>query len=124
MQKQKSVSWGWIIFWCIFFFPVGVYLIFERLKIDKTATLNNSKTVITISYVLMFFSLASLTSIPTEGSSMILAFFVYGLGGAWLYRVGKKMKAAGERYKKYITLIINQNITMVDSIAHSLNLTY
>lgn len=124
MQNQKKVSWGWIIFWCLFFFPVGIFLIFSRLKSDKAATLNNSKTVLTISYVLMVFSLVSLTAIPTEGSTMISAFLVYGIGGAWLYRVGRKMKATGERYKKYITLVINQNMTVIDSIAPSLGLTY
>lgn len=124
MQKNRTVSWIWIIFWCVFFFPVGVFLIYKKINSDKTATLNNSKTVFTISYVLLAFSIIYVTMIFSEGVSMITAALVTGAGGIWLNRIAKKMKTNGEKYKKYITLVINQNMTEIDNIAPALNVSY
>lgn len=124
MQKNKSVSWVWIIFWCVFFFPVGVFLIFKKINSDKTATLNNSKTVFTISYVLFAMSIIYVTMIFSEGASMIAAALLTGAGGIWLNIIAKKMKINGEKYKKYITLVINQNVSEIDNIAPAVNVTY
>lgn len=124
MQKNKTVSWGWIIFWCVFFFPVGIFLIFKKINSDKTATLNNSKTVLIISYVLFVFSIIYVTMIFSEGTSMIAAALLTGVGGIWLNIIAKKMKVNGEKYKKYITLVINQNVSDIDNIAPAVNVTY
>jgi hypothetical protein len=45
MSNKKNLSWGWIIFWIIIFWPVGIFFLFKKLNDDKTAILKNSKTV-------------------------------------------------------------------------------
>lgn len=45
MSNNKTMSWGWIIFWIIFFWPVGLIFLFQKLGRDKLAVLKNSKIV-------------------------------------------------------------------------------
>lgn len=124
MEKKKTMSWGWIIFWCIFFWPVGVYFLFKKLSSDKAATLQSSKKVSIIAYVLIGIGVISLAgSAQTEPSTSGVA-VLFVIGGVWLFFVARKMKANGEKYKKYINLVINQKITDIDNIAASMGVNF
>lgn len=124
MQNKKTMTWGWIIFWCIIFWPVGLFFLFKKLSGDKSATLNNSKTVSIISYVLIGMGVIYLLMTFTEDSSMIIAALIFGGGGIWVNRVAKRMKINGEKYKKYISLVVNQQLTEIDNIAPAVGVTY
>lgn len=121
---RKPTSWGWIIFWFIFFWPIGLILLIKRLAVDKSATLNNGKTVAVISYILIGIGVIYLIMAFTEESSLSIAAVLFIGGGIWVNRVAAKMKHRGDRYKKYIDLIVNQNQTAVDSIASAVGVTY
>ena len=73
--REKPTSWGWIIFWFIIFWPVGLYLLIKRLRSDKSATLERDriKTLTTLSYVLMGFGAIYLIMTFTEDTNMLLA---------------------------------------------------
>ncbi len=124
MSNSKTMSWGWIIFWFILFWPVGIFFLFKKLSGDKTATLKNSKTVSIISYVLIGFGAIYLVMTFTEDSSMFVAALLFGGGGIWVNRVAKKMKVNGVKYKKYISLVVNQFMTQIDNIASAAGVSY
>ena len=121
--KKKPISWIWIIVGFICFWPVGIVLLFIRLTSDKTATLKNSRTVAIISYVLMglgAFNLLMAFADPFFFSSVLL----FGGGGVAVFFVARNMKRNGEKYKKYIAIVINQGHTAIDNIAAMANVSY
>lgn len=123
-SKQKSTSWGWIIFWFVIFWPVGIFLLLKKLNSDKTATLEKGKTVTIISYVLIGFGVIYFLMAITEDIGMMMPALLFGGGGVWVNQIARKMKRSGERYKKYINLIVNHSQTNIDYIASTLELPY
>lgn len=124
MQKNKTMSWGLIIFLCIIFWPVGLFFLFKKINADKSATLQSSKKVFIISYVLIAMGVIYLAgSAEKEPSSSGVA-VLFIIGGIWLFVVARKMKANGEKYKKYISIVINQRLFDIDNIASSVGVTY
>jgi len=113
---KKPLSWGWIIFWCIFFWPVGLFLVFQRANTDRSAILKNSKTVRIISFVLMGFGAVYLV-LSFTNSDFLAATVLLGGGGVWLFITSRNMKEKAEKYKKYIDIVINQGQTSIDYIA-------
>ena len=132
---KKPTSWGWIIFWFILFWPVGLFLLIKRLGVDKSATLKSSKTLMIVSYILMglgviyFFAAVTGNVEETENtmnaiSAGILMLVMFSGGGVILNWFARKTKRAGERYKKYIALIVNQSQTSIDNIASAVGIPY
>jgi hypothetical protein len=121
---KKSTSWGWIVFWFILFWPIGLILLFKRLALDKSATMRCHKTLFIISYILMSMGAIYLIMAFAEESTMFAAALLFGGGGIWVNRIAKKTKIVGERYKKYISLIVNQNQTYLDNIASAVGVPY
>ena len=121
---KKGTSWGWIVFWFILFWPVGVFLLFKKLTVDKSATMKGGKVLSIVSFILMGMGAIYLIMAFTEDSSMIAAAIVFGAPGVWLFFKARKTKATGERYKKYISIVINQSQTSIDNIASAVGVTY
>lgn len=124
MQQTKTMSWGWVIFWCVIFWPVGIFFLFKKLSSDKAATLQSSKKVSIISYVLLFIGIVGLFSKSSDGSSSAGVAVLFIAGGIWLLIIARNMKINGVKYKKYINLVINQHVTDIDNIAASMGVTY
>lgn len=124
MENNKTMSWGWIIFWFLVFWPVGLYSCYKKISGDKSAILKNSKNIFIISYVLIAFCVTALLMTFTEDPSMFLPAILFGAGGFCVNRVGRNMKKNGEKYKKYIALIVNQHLTQIDMIATEVGVTY
>ena len=36
-ETKKTVTWGWVIFWSLFFCPAAIYLVIKRLGADDNA---------------------------------------------------------------------------------------
>jgi len=122
--QKKPVSWGWIIFWFIIFWPVGLILLFKRVAIDKSATLKNDKTVAVISYILMGLGAIYFIMALTESAEYTVPMILFGGGGLVLFFVSRNMKRTGERYKKYIELVVNQGQILIDNIASAMGVSY
>jgi len=121
---KKQTAWGWIIFWFILFWPVGLILLIKRQTVDKSATLKSNKGVFIASYILMALGIIYLILAITEDPDLLAAFFVCGGGGVVVYLFARKSKLRGERYKKYIAMIVNQNQTSIDNIAAAVGVPY
>ena len=126
-QTKKSPSWVAIILWFIFFWPVGVYLLIKKLTSDKSAALHNSKVLLVVGIIFVIFAFLMITQLfdPTvDKSSTLLGTLFYGGGGAGLIYAAKRLKDTGERYKKFIDIVINQRQTTIENIASQMGLGY
>lgn len=120
MDKNKSTSWGWIIFWLIVFWPVGLYLIIKKYSTDRQAAVSgNTGSLNIIAWILIVMGgLMVISSFSTESviSSILMGLFVLA-GGIVLLRKAKQNKLRSETYKKYIQIVVNSGETSIDSIA-------
>lgn len=120
---DKSLSWGLIVVCFIVFWPVGLFLLFRKLSLDKSATFKNSKTVEMVSYALMGFGVIYLLMAISGRSTMLMAVALGG-GGIWVNQIARRMKSDGEKYKKYISAVVNQSQTSIDNISSMVGVSY
>ena len=118
------MPWGLVIVGLILFWPLGLFLLFRKIRTDKTATLRNGKLVAGISYVLLFFGFVYISLTITDGIGYIVPAILTAGGGIWLNRISRGMKTTGERYKKYISLVANQEQTSLDRISSATGIPY
>lgn len=128
MEKtKKSPSWVAIVLWFIFFWPVGVYLLIKKLTNDKSAAMHNSKILLGIGIFFLFGAFVMITQLfdsSADTGSTVFGILFYGAGGAGLIYAAKRLKDTGERYKKFIDIVINQRQTTIENIASQMGLGY
>lgn len=122
--KKKSTSWKVIVIWIIIFYPVGIYLLYKKMALDKSAILKNSKVLSSIGYLFLFAAIFSIFGGESKTSTSFASFLFYLIGGLLILYVAKRIKLSGERYKKYINIVINQNETAINNIASKMGLSY
>lgn len=126
-NKKKSPSWVAIVLWFIFFWPVGVYLIYKKLSTDKSAAMKNSKVLMGIGYFFIFGAVVMLIETVSGGadaSSGVFGILFYLIGGVLIIWGAKKVKKSGEQYKKFIDIVVNQQQYTIDNIAAQMGLSY
>ena len=100
--------------------PIGVFLIIMRNNANKKNMFDGQMTEKFCYAVGGFLILAGLGAF----SGSFFGGLFYLAGGAALIYYGKKNKEKVERYKEYINLIVNQNVTNLDSISRKINVDY
>lgn len=127
-NTQKTPSWAAIVLWFIFFWPIGIYLLIKKLSTDKSATVtNNGKILLAIGIFFVlgaFIMLSSLINGESDKSTAVGGILFYGIGGVLMIYASIKQKETGERYKKYIDIVINQGQTTIENIASQMQLSY
>ncbi len=118
----KNPSWKVVIIAFVFFWPVGLYLLWNKLSNDKAAYMQNSKILKVIGIIFILCGLSMITSI--RSGSGFGAFIFYVGGGALIIYGSERVKKSGELYKKFIEIVINQNQTTIENIASAMGLTY
>jgi len=121
---RKQTSWGWIIFWFVVFWPVGLFMLIRRQRTDKQATLKCNKGVFITSYILMGLGAIYFFMAVTSQPDMFFAFFVFGGGGVVVYLFARKTKIKGDHFRKYIAMIVNSNQRSIDAIASAAGVPY
>ncbi|ATW26804.1 hypothetical protein [Candidatus Formimonas warabiya] len=120
------LSWPMIVVAFIVFWPVGAFLLLRRINIDKKTALISGKVITIIGWagislaVLGFFVSIS----QGIGKDDIGAITFLLVAGIVLLLVGKKTVKDAEMYKRYIDIVVNQEITSIDNIAATLNVSY
>lgn len=108
---------AFIVFW-----PVGIYLLVSRNNATKQGMfvggLNFKQSAI-IAAVLFGIALFCVFDEETRAAS-----FIYFIGAVAILIYGKNNEKKIARYKKYIELIINNNISSIDTIASACGTTY
>ena len=97
-EIKKSMSWGWIIFLLIIFWPVGLLFLFKKIKSDKATVIKDSKTIRIMSYVLMGLGVFSIYTALTSNAETILSAFFFGIGGVVLNIYARKMKTQSHEF--------------------------
>ncbi len=122
--KKKSPSWAAIVIWFIIFWPVSIYLIWKKISIDKAAAMKFSKVLKAIGIIFVVCAVLMLSVAGEDPSTAAFGFLFYGIGGGLIIWGSIKVKQSGERYKKYIDIVINQNQTTIENIASLMGLSY
>lgn len=120
-QTPWYYSWPVIIIAFFIFWPAGIALIILRNNANsnkQSLFLSTNKKLYIVLGVIMV-----LVGIATIGDSFLWGAFWLAGGIALVVYAGKVAKSA-ERRKKYIDLIVNQNITSMDKIASMCNVQY
>lgn len=108
---------AFLIFW-----PVGIYFLVSRNNATKQGMFTgglNFKQSVTISMILFAIALFCLFNEDTRSAAVI-----YIIGGVAMLIYGKNNEKKIARYRKYIELIINNNISSIDTIASVCGISY
>lgn len=126
MKTKKPSGWGWIIFWLIFFWPVGLFLLFKKFN-DKTVLISAKKAPTVAAWVLIAFgSLMLLTNIKNFFTDFFVSviFLAWVVGGVLILQKVRKTKAKAEQYKRYLNVIVNGDERSIDNVASAVSATY
>lgn len=121
LKNKESLLYSWpaIIIALIVFWPVGIFLIYKRAKTDKKASFTIGKGVKYGSYFCFFAVIIGIIASFTNEfkSSDIVYFLFYLVAGIALLYFSKKLTKDAEKYKKYISIIVNGNEYFIANIA-------
>lgn len=127
MEYRKETGWGWIIFWLIIFWPVGLFMVIKKLSTDKSALMSGKVgTVSTIGWILVGIGTINLLLNFSDTSSVlsIMIALVLITGGVLLLRKASKTKKMAVRYKKYLDIVVNQTERSIDNVAAAVAKSY
>lgn len=120
------LSWPAIILATIIFWPVGVLLVWRRISVDKKAAMVSGKLIIIVGWIGIFFAIIGCLASISEGfgsEDIVAIIFLLGAGLAFIY-LGRIIRINAEKYKKYISIVVNQQITSIDAIASAMSTSY
>jgi hypothetical protein len=127
-MEKKGTSWGWIIFWFIIFWPIGLFLLIKKLTTDRSATMGGNFVVSVLGWLLIafgaFFAVSVLPHATKNISSAIIFTILWIVGGIALVKKGRTIKQDGIKYKKYIDLVVNHRVTAMDNLVSAVGLQY
>lgn len=127
-KESKWMSWNRIILLLVLFWPVGFYLLYKKVSLDKSTVLKNSKTVKIIGIIFIVLGVVYFFDQMAEGSnakgSPVGGMLFLVIGGVFMIYTSKKLQLQGEKFKKYISIVINNNETSIDNIASAMNVSY
>jgi len=124
IENNRTMSWGIVVLFLFIFWPIGLILLFKKLATDKSATIKCGRSLTRISYVMIGIGLICLVAMFGGSTGMVGPTIIFLGGGIWVNRIGKRTTITGERYKKYISLIVNQRQTSIDNIAAAVGVPY
>jgi hypothetical protein len=125
-QRNSGVSWTVVIIMMILFWPIGVFLLISKLANDRTASFGAGAGIVRfIGYILLFFGVIILLvtiSEPDMVGASIFASLIFILPGLWLLKKGRQVRAKGNINRRYIDMIINNQVREIPDLAHRMGL--
>lgn len=130
-MKAKGTSWGWIIFWLVIFWPIGLFMLFKKLSTDKSAVMSGKKVSLSvIGWILVALGVLGLYGSISDivggegvtGGTIVL--LTMAIGGVLLLRKASIAKKTALAYKKYIDIVVNHNVRGIDQIASAIGISY
>ena len=125
--KRKS-GLGWAIFWSVFFWPVGMFLMIKKFN-DKSVLIGDleSKILTVIGWFLAGFGsiviISNIEKIFVQFSTMLI-FLGWVIAGVLTLLKIRKVKAKMKDYNLYLDIIVNAGECNIDTIASSMSVTY
>lgn len=125
MPETSGPSWIAIIIMMCVFWPIGVYLLYKRLKVDRKAAMRSGKALNIWGIILIVIGgCAFLGGIADVDSETVVGAVFFLILGIVLKRMATKNKKQAMRVRQYIALIINQHITSLDELSRATGCTY
>ena len=128
MNNNKFTKTGWIIFWFIFFWPVGVYFLYKRLKdgpYDETSksempgkSYKSGRNWQIVGGAFLIF--AAVTAMNDYADIFVILLLLAG-GVAFLYKAFKR-SANLKKYKQYISYFTGRGIVSTAVFAEDFNI--
>lgn len=130
--RNPKISWwmSWpviiISFFTMYLAPVGIFLLWKRVKIDKRAAFYARLALIIFGIGFILFAFLALLVSLSEGIdsmdvTMITLITLIGSGSLLLSRNIKKYV---DEVKSYMSIIVNKGITSLDNIAPAMGKNY
>lgn len=119
-------SWPVIVLALCFFWPIGVFLIIKRVSIDRKTAMGAGKIIGGFGIASYCIAGIGLLACITDGFSSddVLMILFFGVAGVILQKVSKKIKREADEVKRYLSIIINNNVRQLDAIASSTGKNY
>ena len=134
-EAKNSPSWGVVIFLLIIFWPVGLYLLFK--KISTGDTLGEGKVLRVLGWMfiviaIVYFFLSESNLVVSENAESVESAIealrgvgsFFFIGGVIMLIMAKRKRKKANRYRKYITIVENNRVRQIDSIASAFPTTY
>ena len=121
--KSKSTSWVVIVICFIIFWPLGLILLLNKLASDRSATLKYGGALSGVAFILIGIGVVYFIMSYTRGSGFMTHAVMFIIGGIFLFITSRRAKIKGERYKKYIDLVVNQSQTSISYIASAVGVS-
>lgn len=127
MGRKRVVSWTVVIIVMIFFWPVGLYLLYRKVTTDKEAAMKNSKALKVVGWIFLVIGIlgafGNLSDSKTEAADIAIGVTFFVGGGVLMLYAARKVSMSGEKFKKYIHTIINDQQILIPNIAAVMNLS-
>ncbi len=120
------LSWPILIIVTIAFWPVGVFLIWKRISVDRKTAMAAGRLISIFGWISVAFAgigiLAYLPEGITKDDVYMALFFL--IAGIVLVLLGRNTAKNAEKFKKYISIIVNHEETSIDNIAMAMPTSY
>lgn len=124
-KKTGLDSWTLIIILLVTFWPVGVYLLIRKLKVDRKASLSSGRKMMVWGWIIVGMGVISWSTLIEDNwlsGTLGTLFFIFA--GLTLVYYGKKSSVNAVRYKKYIDMVVNKKIRSIGTIASAIPVSH
>lgn len=130
LLKNPQLPW-WlslpvIVIITIIFWPVGIFLIWKRIDLDKKTALFSGAVITAVGWGSLAIAIIGLLASSVGGFErediVFILFFI--IAGIALILLGRSTRKNAIKFKKYISIVINQQITSIDNIASVMSTNY
>lgn len=126
VEKNTGLdSWPLIIILIVLFWPVGVYLLVRKLKVDRKASLSSGRKMIVWGWIIVGMGVISWSTLIEENwvSGTLGTLFFISAGLVLVY-FGEKSSVNAVKYKKYINLVVNKKVQSIGTIASAIPVSH
>ncbi len=121
-QNTTPKSWDVIIVMMILFWPIGLYMLIQKISLDKAAIINGSKAPKIVAIVLFIFGgiwIAISKDDPEIGTLIIFMGIGAIIGGVLIMKKAIETEKLAFEFKKYLNIVTNGKQTKIKEIAKS-----
>jgi|GEM_PF-429463 hypothetical protein len=126
-DTQLNEEWVAIFVLLLVFWPVGLFMLVKKLSTDKSAAFGEVwvKAISTIGKILLAIGalLAAMTNFRMDGFFGYIPAVIFIGGGITLIYRAHKMRVDAHKYRKYISIVVNEGETSLSGIAQIVGLS-
>jgi hypothetical protein len=129
-SKQKGKSWKIIVLFLFLFFPIGIYMVIQKLNIDTDNYIRNSRNATITGLAFFLIGISSFFTDNTDNTNSVdansdlsVVLMLCGIG-LFIILYTYKYKKRWEKYNKYLSVLKNIPNGSIDKISSLMGNTY